>query len=645
MPAAHRVRCFWLTLTRLSIVVVTAASVLLLEIAPAHAFECDKVTLPSSLVICADPELQAIADERQQVYGALWARLDPDQQKALRADQNRWVRDYATACGASPDLPPPLPPTPSMIECFKRAGLAWTVFLRGYSTGPTSAATASPGPGPTAGARDRIGPSFKCAPGQDALAQIICSDSDLSELDLLFVQSYQAIRNQLDEEGQQALRVEANDFHNSILQDCGIPRTALVAQPDRFLECVKPRYLKQRASWLSRVVGPAAEEANRPIGEHLALQQKLQNLGFLPTTAEVDGVYGPATRAAISAWQVAQGKPPTGFLSNADADTLGRQEAPTAQPSPGATAAGHSVRLERQGSVYVVPVLINRAITLKFILDSGASDVLIPADVFRTLVRTGTVSESDLIGSKTYSLADGSKLQGTQFIIRELMVGSEITRNVVASVGPATGDLLLGLSFLSRFGSVTLDNDQHVLILSGNPDVRSSGPQGRDKQVKIPATPETALAGNRHDQAQPSIPPERSRYRLADCGSIIDRSTNLEWYVGPDVNMTWSEANKWAQVLGVCQGRWATPSIEQIKTLFDPNQTAGTGYYTRGRYWPAHIDPVFSQIGKGSWVWTYGAADSLGAPAFNFNQGIAVRLSPANKEYTTRAFAVKPASE
>jgi len=175
--------------------------------------------------------------------------------------------------------------------------------------------------------------------------------------------------------------------------------------------------------------------------------------------------------------------------------------------------------------------------------------------------------------------------------------------------------------------------------------VRSSGPQGRDKQVKIPATPETALAGNRHDQAQPSIPPERSRYRLADCGSIIDRSTNLEWYVGPDVNMTWSEANKWAQVLGVCQGRWATPSIEQIKTLFDPNQTAGTGYYTRGRYWPAHIDPVFSQIGKGSWVWTYGAADSLGAPAFNFNQGIAVRLSPANKEYTTRAFAVKPASE
>jgi hypothetical protein len=149
MPAAHRMWCFWLTLTRLLIVFVTAASVLLLEIAPVHAFECDKVTLPSSSVICADPELQAIADERQRVFSEVWARLEPDQQKALRADQNRWVRDYATACGVSPDVPPSLPPTPSVVDCFRRAGLARIAYLQGYPTGPTSAATTLAGPGPT----------------------------------------------------------------------------------------------------------------------------------------------------------------------------------------------------------------------------------------------------------------------------------------------------------------------------------------------------------------------------------------------------------------------------------------------------------------------------------------------------------------
>jgi len=111
-----------------------------------------------------------------------------------------------------------------------------------------------------------------------------------------------------------------------------------------------------------------------------------------------------------------------------------------------------------------VPVRVNGAITLKFVLDSGASDVLIPADVFLTLLRTGTVSESDFLGSQMYSLADGSKLKGSRFLIRELKVGPYVATNVIASVGPVTGDLLLGLSFLSRFGTVTLDNERHVLI-------------------------------------------------------------------------------------------------------------------------------------------------------------------------------------
>ena len=87
------------------------------------------------------------------------------------------------------------------------------------------------------------------------------------------------------------------------------------------------------------------------------------------------------------------------------------------------------------------------------------------------------------------------------------------------------------------------------------------------------------------------------------------------------------------------------PTISQLKTLFDPYHTAGTGYYTRGAYWPAHIDPVFSGIGKGSWVWARGAPDAEGAPAFNFNQGIGVRILPTNGEFTVRAFGVRHASD
>jgi predicted aspartyl protease len=160
----------------------------------------------------------------------------------------------------------------------------------------------------------------------------------------------------------------------------------------------------------------------------------------------------------------------------------------------GVAAIGEEVKLERQGGTYAVPVLINRAITLKFVLDSGASDVLIPADVFLTLLRTGTVSESDFLGSQVYSLADDSKLKGTRFIIRELKVGDDVASNVVASVGPVSGDLLLGLSFLSRFGSVTLDNERHVLILSGRASVQSKSQPQRDEQtaVTVPPNPDSS---------------------------------------------------------------------------------------------------------------------------------------------------------
>ena len=37
--------------------------------------------------------------------------------------------------------------------------------------------------------------------------------------------------------------------------------------------------------------------------------------------------------------------------------------------------------MQIEGGTYVVPVLINDAITLDFVVDSGAADVSIPADV------------------------------------------------------------------------------------------------------------------------------------------------------------------------------------------------------------------------------------------------------------------------
>ena len=124
-----------------------------------------------------------------------------------------------------------------------------------------------------------------------------------------------------------------------------------------------------------------------------------------------------------------------------------------------------SIRMEKEGGVYVVPVRFNDMITLSAIIDSGATDMSVPADVVSTLIRTKTTTDQDFLGRQTYVLADGSKVPSQQFRIRILKVGDKTVENVVASIAPVNGEILLGQSFLNRFKSWSVDNEQHTLIL------------------------------------------------------------------------------------------------------------------------------------------------------------------------------------
>lgn len=133
-------------------------------------------------------------------------------------------------------------------------------------------------------------------------------------------------------------------------------------------------------------------------------------------------------------------------------------EAPVAIPSS-------EVALVESGGTLTVPVEINETIRLGFVLDSGASDVQIPADVAQTMLRSGTLDRSDFLGQRTYRLADGSTLPSYIFRIRSLRVGNVVVPNVTGAIAPPDGELLLGQSFLSRLTSWSIDNGKRVLAL------------------------------------------------------------------------------------------------------------------------------------------------------------------------------------
>jgi gag-polyprotein putative aspartyl protease len=97
----------------------------------------------------------------------------------------------------------------------------------------------------------------------------------------------------------------------------------------------------------------------------------------------------------------------------------------------------------RENGVLKVPILINGAISLKFVVDSGASDIQIPKDVFLTLIRAETIKESDFLPGKTFVMADGSKVKSDRFILSSLKIGETTLLDVEASIGSLDAPLLL----------------------------------------------------------------------------------------------------------------------------------------------------------------------------------------------------------
>lgn len=169
-------------------------------------------------------------------------------------------------------------------------------------------------------------PDFDCSrvnPG-DSIAVMLCQNSDAAKAELEFDQAYYALRQIVGKDGWKSLKKEAI-ADDDILKECiaaqdpSSPGVTPVADPACYIRNMNVLTEKYRG----RLTGDASEEAVRPILTHRILQQKLIDLGYLPTGSIADGVYGESTRAAIETWQrVAKRPSADGFLSDDDATVL-----------------------------------------------------------------------------------------------------------------------------------------------------------------------------------------------------------------------------------------------------------------------------------------------------------------------------------
>ena len=195
--------------------------------------------------------------------------------------------------------------------------------------------------------------------------------------------------------------------------------------------------------------------------------------------------------------------------------TLPLSAATPASPPPSAI-----IPMKKDSGVFVVPVSVNGLVTIECVVDSGASDVNVPTSVFRKLLGAGSIQDSDFLGTKEYTLADGSTQRGRVIRIRSLKVGNVVVMNVMASVGGDASNALLGQSFLERFPSWSLDNIRHALVLVGPPRAAPTPASRGPRVVSGPRPPngpssvsdativaQTSERHGRHNGTSGSSPP------------------------------------------------------------------------------------------------------------------------------------------
>lgn len=123
-----------------------------------------------------------------------------------------------------------------------------------------------------------------------------------------------------------------------------------------------------------------------------------------------------------------------------------------------------TIKLNSKNGVYYIDVSIGN-ITRKFILDSGASDVLISKGIEKSLIDNGFLKKEDYLPDGLYRIADGSIIKCRRLLIPKLTIGEFTLLNVQATVNNSN-TMLLGKSVLDKFTSWNIDNLSKTLKLT-----------------------------------------------------------------------------------------------------------------------------------------------------------------------------------
>ena len=119
---------------------------------------------------------------------------------------------------------------------------------------------------------------------------------------------------------------------------------------------------------------------------------------------------------------------------------------------------------------------------------------------------------------------------------------------------------------------------------------------------------------------RPEIVARDGRYVAYENNVVCDCYSGLEWFPGPDRDMSWEAAATWVKNLSLGGGGWRLPTIAELKGLFKKNKKGD------------NLSPVFSVLMTDIWSCEE-TPDAASAWGFNFIPGNQFRTY---KTYSSR---------
>ncbi|MCD8406221.1 retroviral-like aspartic protease family protein [Tenacibaculum dicentrarchi] len=126
--------------------------------------------------------------------------------------------------------------------------------------------------------------------------------------------------------------------------------------------------------------------------------------------------------------------------------------------------------MSKKNGIYTVPCTVN-GLPLKFIFDTGASDVSISLTEALFMLKNGHLKKEDIGESVYYSIANGDVAKGTKINLKEIEFAGLTLYNIKASIVHETSaPLLLGQSVISKLGKIQLEGNELTIL---NKDLNS----------------------------------------------------------------------------------------------------------------------------------------------------------------------------